>query len=253
MSQPDMPNESELQAYVDGQLTQERREQIEAYLQTHPEVAERLLAYQQQNNLLHKMFDPVLEEPLPKRLTNVTNRKNRKIFYRIAAVHAWLILGGILGFYLRAGFEPSVTMASSLSERAAIAHVVYSTEKLHPVEVGAEQESHLMHWLSKRVGHKLNIPKLSGYGYQLVGGRLLPGDKSAAAQFMYQTQTGARLTLYITAKQNNDSQTAFRIEEQDGQQVLYWVEDNLGFALIGETDRVRLLNIARETYKAMSF
>jgi len=59
--------------------------------------------------------------------------------------------------------------------------------------------------------------------------------------------------LYISVKDQGTGQTAFRIEEQDGQQVMYWAEDDLSFALVGETDRKRLLKIARVAYQAMSY
>lgn len=248
-----IPNEAELHAYVDGRLTTQRRAQIEAYLADHPDVAEQVRAYQQQNQMLHGLFDHVLDEPLPEKLATVTATKSRSKLYRVAAALAWLAIG-IVGGYLYRGEVPGTQlMATSFTERAAIAHVVYTAELLHPVEVGADQESHLVQWLSKRIGHPLRTPDLTGFGYQLVGGRLLPGDThGVAAQFMYQTKDGSRLTLYVSVKDPGTAQTAFRIEERDNQQVMYWAEDTLSFALIGEKDRNRLLEIARVTYQSMS-
>ena len=254
MTQQSIPSEAELHAYVDGRLSPARQAQVEAYLAEHPAVTEQVRAYQQQNQLLHGLFDRVMEEPLPARLTAVSARQPRPRLYRAAAVFAWLLLGGISGFVLRGQWTQAPIVGEPFAERAAIAHVVYTAEALHPVEVGADQEAHLVQWLSKRLGHPLHIPDLTPFGYQLVGGRLLPGDtRGAAAQFMYQTRSGVRLTLYVAVKDKGTAQTAFRVEEQDGQQVMYWVEDNLSFALIGEKDRHRLLEMARVTYQAMSF
>ena len=248
------PTEAEIQAYVDGHLGPERRAQVETYLAEHPAAAEQVRAYREQNRMLHGMFDHVIKEPVPERLTAVTVGSPRRKLIRIAAVFAWLTIGGISGFILRGEVVQRVLVAEPFTERAAIAHVVYSAELLHPVEVGADQETHLVQWLSKRLGHTLHVPDLNKFGYQLVGGRLLPGDsQGAAAQFMYQTNSGSRLTLYVSVKDKGTAQTAFRIEERDGQQVMYWVEDDLGFALVGEPDRKRLLDIARVTYQAMSY
>ena len=55
----------------------------------------------------------------------------------------------------------------------------------HPVEVGADDEQHLVNWLSKRLGVKVRAPKLDDAGMSLVGGRLLPGENGPVAQFMY--------------------------------------------------------------------
>jgi len=254
MTQTSIPSEADLQAYVDGRLSPARRAQVEAYLAEHPASAAQVRAYQEQNRMLHGLFDHVLDEPIPEKLTAVTADKANRKRYRVAAVIAWFLVGGVSGYLFRGEISNTVVVSMPFTERAAIAHVVYTAEMLHPVEVGANQETHLVQWLSKRLGHALHTPDLTRFGYQLVGGRLLPGDtQGAAAQLMYQTKSGARLTLYVAVRDKGTAQTAFRIEEQDGQQVMYWVEDNLSFALIGEQDRNRLLAIARVTYQAMSF
>lgn len=246
--------ETDIQAYVDGQLSPERRAQVEQYLDEHPEQAEQVRAYREQNQLLHGLFDRVLDEPIPKRLTEVTAKKNSYKIYRFAAMMAWLMIGGAGGYLMRGEVTHTVMVQAPFTERAALAHVVYTAEMLHPVEVGADQDKHLVQWLSKRLGHALRTPELNQFGYQLIGGRLLPGDSNgAAAQFMYQNAAGARLTLYVSVKDKGTAQTAFRVEEKDGQQVMYWVDDNLSFALVGEKDRNRLLDMARVTYQAMSF
>lgn len=247
-------SEDEIQAYVDGRLSASQRIEVEAYLDANPHERERIRAYQDQNAMLHGLFDHVLDEPLPEQLVNVTASKPERKRYRIAAMLAYVLIGGVSGYLLHGSDTRTVIVQAPFTERAALAHVVYTAEMLHPVEVGADQETHLVQWLSKRLGHPLHTPELNKFGYQLVGGRLLPGDSSgAAAQFMYQTSTGARLTLYVSVKDKGTAQTAFRIDEQDGQQVMYWVDDNLSFALVGEKDRGRLLDIARVAYQAMSF
>lgn len=253
MTQTSPLSEDDIQAYVDGRLAPQRRAEVDAYLATNPDEAERVRAYQNQNQMLHGLFDRVLDEPLPERLVAAATAKSPRKLYRVAAMLAWVVVGGLGGYLLRGEVTTTVMVAEPFTERAAVAHVVYTAELLHPVEVGADQEAHLVQWLSKRLGHPLHTPDLTQFGYQLVGGRLLPGDKGAAAQFMYQTKTGARLTLYVSVKDNEMEQTAFRVEEENGQPVMYWVDNNLGFALIGEKDRKKMLEIARIAYQSMSF
>ena len=71
---------------------------------------------------------------------------------------------------------------------AIAAHRIYVSERLHPVEVPAEQEAHLVQWLSRRVGKPLTAPNLKPQGYRLIGGRLLPAGGEAAALFMYENR-----------------------------------------------------------------
>jgi anti-sigma factor RsiW len=122
----------------------------------------------------------------------------------------------------------------------------------HPVEVGADQQAHLVAWLSKRLGASLKVPHLGGIGYTLVGGRLLPGDRGPAAQFMYQDAKGQRLTLYVRANRDDSHETAFRFAQENSVGVFYWIDRKLGYALSGEVDKAELLRVATAVYRQLN-
>ena len=63
-------------------------------------------------------------------------------------------------------------------------------------ELAAAEQQHLMQWLSKRLDKPLQLPDLTSQGYALVGGRLLPGDRGARAQFMSKDGRRASDALY---------------------------------------------------------
>lgn len=245
-------SENEIQAHVDGQLDAARSAELESYLVEHPEEAARVAAYRKQNRDLHALFDSILDEPVPVQLSQPLAQPPRRIALRAAAMIAWLAVGSVGGYVLRGEMQPEMIAQAPFVQRAAVAHVVYTAEVLHPVEVTAEQEAHLVQWLSKRLGHRLHTPDLTSFGYQLLGGRLLPGDHGAAAQFMYQDTHGERLTLYVSVKDQGTQHSAFRIEQENGIPVLYWIDGNLGFALSGEPNPQRLMDMAHATYQAMS-
>jgi anti-sigma factor RsiW len=123
------------------------------------------------------------------------------------------------------------TAESTIPLRAAIAHAVYSPEVRHPVEVGADQESHLVAWLSKRLGAKVRAPNLESAGYSLVGGRLLPGENGPVAQFMYQCKQGTRVTLYVRTGMADQKETAFRYADEGNVRVFYWIDRTYGYAV----------------------
>jgi anti-sigma factor RsiW len=131
---------------------------------------------------------------------------------------------------------------AGFAQRADIAYAVYSPEQRHPVEVAASEEEHLIAWLSKRLNRPLSVPSLQEYGYSLVGGRLLPGEAGPAAQFMYENQAGARLTLYVTGISRDE--TAFRLFRDGNRRTFYWVNDGLGYALSGAIAEGKLRTIA---------
>jgi len=135
--------------------------------------------------------------------------------------------------------------------RAARAHLVYATEVRHPVEVGAAEQDHLVKWLSKRLNTQLKVPVLAGEGYELLGGRLLPGPEGPVAQFMYQDGSGKRLTVYVTGKANKDPVTAFRFMQAGNVSVFYWVDSECGYAISGELGRPELSRVANVIYKQL--
>lgn len=141
---------------------------------------------------------------------------------------------------------------------ATAAYVVYSPEKRHPVEVAASEQQHLVQWLSRRLDRPLKVPDLSAQGYALVGGRLLPGDEGARAQFMFENAAGQRVTLYLGALDDKVSpasstgqETAFRFASAGPVPSFYWVDHGFGYALSAPLSRDALLALAAEVYRQL--
>lgn len=246
--------EADLHAYVDGVLPLARQAEIEAWLAARPEEAARIAAYRSQNLALHQLFDQVLDEAVPPAI----RLPARRAWWSAAAgrgAAAVLIafLGGVAGWLVRGNTMPegagqvrlaTTAPAAGLARQAAIAHVVYSPELRHPVEVGAEQEGHLVAWLSKRLGKPVHPPHLGKLGYDLIGGRLLPGQSGPVAQFMYQDVAGKRLSLYVSTEQGAAADTGFRFAQEGKVGVFYWIDGDFGYALSASAGRGELAAIA---------
>ena len=267
--------EAELQAYVDRQLTPERQREIEAYLLRRPEEALRVEIYRAQKRELQALFNPVLDEPLPKRLRAAAVPKNPWYLQRMAAGIAIAVISGAAGWGLRGGVDAApgsstlaqrtpgaITMASAtgFAQRAAVAHAVYSPDARRAVEVRADQEDQLVTWLSKRMGAPMKPPHLQTLGYTLDGGRLLPGDKGPVAQFMYHDDTGAKLTLYVSNEvadmaqktpAGENQETAFRFAREGSVNVFYWVNGPFGYAISADADKAELARVSAEVYRQL--
>lgn len=244
--------EVELQAYVDGHLSPARATEVAQYLAQHEEDAQRVAAYRLQNENLQLAYAPLLAEAVPARLQPGIRRWWLLPMQRYTIAAALMAVSGIAGWQLHAYVGGERTQTVYLARVAAVAHAVYSPEVRHPVEVGADQEAHLVNWLSKRLGTSLKIPHLAEQGYTLVGGRLLPGERGPAAQFMYQDSKGQRLTLYVRVSKEAREQTAFRFAQENNVGVFYWLDGRLGYALSGETDRAELLRVADAVYRQLN-
>lgn len=244
--------EAELQAYVDGQLPPARASEVAQHLAQHEEDAQRVAAYRCQNETLQRAYAPLLEEAVPARLQPGARRRWWLSAQRYAVAATLMVVSGIAGWQSHAYFAGERTQMVYLARVAAVAHAVYTPEVRHPVEVGADQEVHLVNWLSKRLGTGLKVPHLAEQGYTLVGGRLLPGERGPAAQFMYQDSKGQRLTLYVRVSKEVREQTAFRFARENNVGVFYWIDGRLGYALSGETDRAELLRVADAVYRQLN-
>ncbi|MGH7931246.1 MAG: anti-sigma factor family protein, partial [Candidatus Binatia bacterium] len=138
-------SETDLHSYIDGGLAEERRTEVETFLTSHSQEQARVTAYQEQNRLLHAFFDPVLGEPIPERWQTPMRRRRFPV-KNFAAALAWIVVGGVLGWFLRDAITSKSARGVDFARQAALAHAVYTPEVRHPVEVTAEQEEHLVRW-----------------------------------------------------------------------------------------------------------
>ena len=262
-------DEASLHALADGRLAPHEREALEARLAGDPAAAETVRAWQAQRDLLRALHPEVLHEPVPPGLAEAAapGRAGRRQPRALAALgrHGGLGAGRLHGRLARARQVGRRMPAAARSRRRAVRTSaarrwsrtsVYAPEVRHPVEVPAAQQEHLVQWLSKRLGRPLKVPDLAAQGYELVGGRLLPGEQGARAQFMYQNARGERITLYVGAidpgKAGSASgETAFRFTTEAGASSFYWVDQGFGYALAGRLPRPDLLSLAETVYKQL--
>ncbi|UVF18767.1 anti-sigma factor [Microvirga terrae] len=250
--------EDDLQAFVDGRLSASQRESIKAYLADHPAAATQVEREIEQREALRARLAFKAQEPIPSRLrvANLMAARRRTPLIRpaaFAAALAWLAIGGSLGAWGGVWWSTRAHRqadAMSVADNAIAAHRIYVSERLHPVEVPADQEAHLVQWLSRRVGKPLTAPNLNAQGYRLIGGRLLPDSGEAAALFMYENVGGSRLTLYARSREN-ETETSFRFEEQDGVSACSWIDKGLSYVVTAKADRAQLLPIAEAIYKQL--
>ncbi len=266
-----------INALVDGKLQPAEQAQAIAQLGSDAEALETLHAWQAQRESLRALHRPLLDEAIPETLLAAVrrgqqSRKQLDQWWRWGGMAAavtlafgvgWLSHGQLGGSSQLMAFGKAP--AQNFIHQASLAHAVYSPEVRHPVEVTAAQQEHLVQWLSKRVGKPLKVPVLATQGYELVGGRLLPGEAGARAQFMFQNPAGVRLTLYLgsvesnpanaakaaSAAKPNTQETAFRYSADGPVPSFYWVDQGFGYALSGPVSKDELMKLSQLVYQQL--
>jgi anti-sigma factor RsiW len=248
-----------LSAWVDGELADrpEQRQRVEAWLQDHPQDAERARLWAADRDALHSRLAPLAGEALPQALRAQVlgppaAAQAPRRWLQAAMAAGLLLLGGVIGLLVGRQTAPPVPQQAAVGgagwvQRAAYAHGVYVPEPRHAVEVKA-QEEHLSRWLTRRIDVPVKLFDLSPYGFELVGGRLLPDGAGKSAQLMYQDAQGLRVTVYLR-KPEEPTDAAFRYERQGDLGVFYWVESGAGYALVGALPKEQLLALAEAIYQ----
>jgi anti-sigma factor RsiW len=248
MTEPKIPvTEDELHAYVDNELPAERRGDVEAWLATRPDDAERVRSWRTMADALHTRYDGIADEPVPRRLEieRLVRQPRKWIYGAIAATLVAFIAGGGVG-WLAHGAAASPSALQNFTLDALDAHRLYVVEVRHPVEVPGSERAHLQQWLTKRCGWTVRAPELDATGLKLVGGRLLPGPTGPASFLMYESPSGERFTIYTARVAGGTTQMRYSRQDNDG--ALFWAERGVAYVVSGSSDRERLTQVARLVY-----
>lgn len=265
--------EDEIHALVDAHLSPGKLAALQIRLAQDPAAQAMSVKWQQQRDALRGLHRHVLDEPVPATLTTsaqqtAASQQEISQWWRWGGMAAGVMLAFGLGWFSHTAWQgewqvrpPSDNLVKApgvqdFARQAGFAHVVYAPEIRHPVEVTAAEQEHLVQWLSNRVGKALKVPHLGPQGYELVGGRLLPGEAGARAQFMFQNAAGTRITLYLGAVDKvpggaNARETGFQFLADGPIPSFYWIDQGFGYALAGQVPRDVLMNLAEAVYRQL--
>jgi anti-sigma factor RsiW len=247
--------EDELHAYVDGELPDDRKEAVHAWLAANPDEAAQVAAWRAQADSIRSRYGAVANEPVPERLQLDRIIRNsadagwstRSIAAMAATILIAFVVGGGAGWFAHDATAAAPGGSDKITADAVEAYRLYVVEVRHPVEVPGSELAHMKQWLSKRVGEPLQVPDLQSIGLKLVGGRLLPGPTGAAAFYMYEGPSGERFTIYCAKAGGPETALRFKNGERDAS--FTWVDDKVGYVVSGPADRERLEAVTKTVYE----
>lgn len=231
-------SETDLHAYIDGGLDDERMRAIEAYLDEHPEEAERVRAYARQRLEIARYLDAEMRIK-PLRTERLARRLSQALTLRTA--RPWLIRGLAacllvsLGWGARdIGVSPLVAALPVFANEASEAHETVAGLDLPLSEVLRAEPMKLVNYLARHDQADLPVRALSLDGLLVRGAQLVPWDEGTALQFVFEKADGGqRVTLFV-AVPSKAAHLEPRPVTLKGVPMVYWQSGRLAFALSGD-------------------
>lgn len=249
-------SEYDVHMALDGELPVEERDRFEAWLDANPEMKAKSERLAEDKGKLREAVAGVVKEPLPDRLTALVESK------RPAAAMAWwnwraaaaaaaiFAVGAVAGYFIAAGVPFASGQEERLAEQAIDAYSTYPADLPHTVEVDGGDKDYLDRWLSKRTGLKVVAPDLSDQGFELLGGRILPGGQAPAALLVYKDEAGNQVSIYMMPQPGDKIRGTYAAEE-GGPNAIYWLDKGFGCAIVSNLSQDRMRDVARNAWRQL--
>lgn len=252
--------EDDIQAFVDGVLSEDRRNEVLAHIVANPREAERVNAYFRQRAALERLaafLEPDDNEGFEAELQGqiaAALRRQRAFQHslRIAAAIAVALPLALGGWWLSHQFPGEAVIASAGTPEEDFAPVfpfggVVSRADLQLANAGDEVLAQLD---SRLRSARLVVPDLAAVGLKLVGGDLVPDLKPPAARLIYVDEVGHPVFVYVGLA-TGTAPLAFTLAPE-GHISLNWRDGELVFAVVGPVDMPRLFDVMREVGRGVS-
>ncbi|WP_223274970.1 anti-sigma factor [Tateyamaria sp. syn59] len=246
-------------AYLDGQLGPEEAAEMEARLDDDPDEREAFEAMVRHKALIAEAADALDDSPtnlrtarleqelvaaLEKRATPPAEPARRGFFrplVQVAAAVALVSFGWLgHGYISPVGAERIPDYVSD----AVGAHRVFVESGPYPVEFDAASANLAASWFMQNTGHAFDVPGLQSLGLDLIGAQLLGSDAGPLAQFLYEDDAGARVSLVVADHPEHLPLRALEVVEYPDRQVAYWRTSDLDYAIVSQSNSIETSAIA---------
>jgi len=241
------PSEHDLHAYVDGQLNQAARSNMELYLDSHPEAAREVEQLRLQAQQLRTALEALPATALPPRLDpwriRAELRARRQRHMAIAAsLVLTLSLGTLGGWQLR---DMSIRKTYLPMADATQAYRLFaSADMAQKVDLKTSAPAELQSWLNQHFVQAAPLPDFSAYGFKPMGARLMASDKGAAAMVLYQNEQGQAIVYYV--RPPGELLNFGAGNRQDGNLLTqYWRQGRYFYAVVSRADTAAALPVQR--------
>lgn len=255
-----------IHAFIDDMLPPRQRLEVDEYLAANPEQARRVAEIQDQIRQFHILFDPSLNQRLPKRLQDMEDEicrkmgrqsRNRRLARGMAntAYASVLIIGGIaIGWFVPLPAIAPADMAALLTLSVKEPPAATPTEPLRPANAMLNDAPLPPSVNTEHVPRPAwaSPPDLADHGFRLVSTRIIKaGTAMETAQLIYDTVKGDQVILYL-ARNVRDETKQVTMADEGAVSVLVWKDKGRSYTMVSEVGRDRMLALGRSISKAMA-
>ncbi|MCA1442816.1 anti-sigma factor [Ensifer sp. IC4062] len=259
--------EVRLSAYIDGELGDAERAELDALLARDEDAKVILDKLKAGSAFGNKAFEDFLHDPVPlalvrqiKQGSGINPRSERvatanlpartvRVWPRaLAAAMALLLLGGTAGYL--AGSAHYVTEPESAAparpwiDEIADYHRIYSRQKEHLVEAPASDGPKIEAWLASSVGIGFKTPDLASKGLTFEGARLLVVDGQPVGQLVYRDREGDIYAICFLKHGDKPPPDQFREDIRDNLGLVSWQKGDASLVVVGPSADAGLRELA---------
>jgi anti-sigma factor RsiW len=232
------PSERDLHAYVDHQLSDADRRQVETFLAGNPQMAAQVRAWQQDAQTLRAALGGALQQPSnpdldPAVIRQRLKRQSRRHLASAAVLFIAVSVGGVSGWQAREMTlaSPQLPMTDALQAYRLIAQ-----QGLLPADFKVGDDGDMQGWLDRYFTQANRLPDLSDSGFKPVSGRLLSTEQGPAAMVVYENQSGQKISFYVRPPGPKNFLLP-RGSRSDGElQAEYWSGSGYNYAMVSPAD-----------------
>jgi anti-sigma factor RsiW len=245
MSGPAQVDDNDLHAFLDGELSPERSNEIAHEIGRNPSLSERVAAFRRDKDLLAGIYGPLTARPLPAAwLERIERRRSYARLPRsalaLASIAATiLLLLGAITYYTYRPSDPMLAEALAASRQTAVAEQHLAGTAIQTAG-GPDQV------LAGALRTAAKVPDLSSFGFRLVGIDVFERKHGVhAVNLTYRNVQGHDFTIYV---RGSDGSARFDLLKQGSLRVCIWQDDAIAAVMMGEMPAGEMMRIASRAY-----
>jgi anti-sigma factor RsiW len=245
--------QSQFDAYLDGELSEDAMRALDAHLRTDPACAADVLARLQ--------FKRAVKSAGARYVPSADFRS--KIQRRIAAkprrswIFAWKLATAALAILLAVGVVTTYITRQNLGQRQIYSELadlhVATLGSANPVDVVSTDRHTVKPWFQGKIPFTFNLPELQNTDFTLVGGRVAYLEQASGAHLIYQIRKH-QISVFIFPDNSVASLgDSSRVERRQTFNVETWVQDGLRYVVFGDAasdDIQRLTDLLKSAAKS---